>query len=131
MPQRVYIAGTADTKGDELAYIRELVAAEGLDAWIVDLSTRPHLAAAEGGAERNALLRDRPMRIDLIEHAGFLTPAVEDRNRPATRCIDALCPKTAHANCPDLWRPQTGIGLGKAMSRRGCHYVFVLVGKVI
>ena len=42
MSQRVYIAGTADTKGDELGYIHGLVAAEGLDAQIVDLSTRPH-----------------------------------------------------------------------------------------
>ena len=42
MSQRVYIVGTVDTKGDELAYIRDLVAAEGLDARLVDVSTRPH-----------------------------------------------------------------------------------------
>jgi uncharacterized protein (UPF0261 family) len=47
MSQRVYIAGTADTKGDELFYIRDLVAAEGLDARIVDLSTRPHRLPAD------------------------------------------------------------------------------------
>ena len=42
MSRTVYIAGTADTKGDELRYIRDLVTAEGLVARIVDLSTRPH-----------------------------------------------------------------------------------------
>jgi uncharacterized protein (UPF0261 family) len=44
---RVYIAGTLDTKRDELAYIGELVAAEGLDASIVDLSTRIHAWSAD------------------------------------------------------------------------------------
>ena len=47
MSQRVYIVGTVDTKGDELAYIRDLVAAEGLDARQVDVSTRPHTAFAD------------------------------------------------------------------------------------
>jgi uncharacterized protein (UPF0261 family) len=52
MSRCVYIAGTADTKGDELSYIRDLVAAEWHVARIVDLSTRPHampvdVAAAE------------------------------------------------------------------------------------
>ena len=47
MSQRVYIVGTVDTKGDELAYIRDLVAAEGLDARVVDVSTRPHTSTAD------------------------------------------------------------------------------------
>jgi uncharacterized protein (UPF0261 family) len=47
MSQRVYIVGTVDTKGDELAYIRDLVAAEGLDACVVDVSTRPHASIAD------------------------------------------------------------------------------------
>jgi uncharacterized protein (UPF0261 family) len=41
---KVYIAGTADTKGAELAFLREIVRAEGLDAAIVDLSTQGHSA---------------------------------------------------------------------------------------
>jgi uncharacterized protein (UPF0261 family) len=45
--RRVYVVGTADTKGDELAYIRDLVAARGLDARIVDLSTQPHRRGAD------------------------------------------------------------------------------------
>ncbi len=36
---RIYIAGTADTKGAELAYVSDLVAAQGVSAVIVDLST--------------------------------------------------------------------------------------------
>jgi uncharacterized protein (UPF0261 family) len=47
---RVYIAGTLDTKRDELAYIGDLVRAEGLDASIVDLSTRPHAFSADVAA---------------------------------------------------------------------------------
>ena len=47
MSQRVYIVGTVDTKGDELAYIRDLVAVEGLDARVVDVSTRPHTSTAD------------------------------------------------------------------------------------
>jgi uncharacterized protein (UPF0261 family) len=47
MSQRVYIVGTVDTKGDELAYIRDLVVAEGLDARVVDVSTRPHASVVD------------------------------------------------------------------------------------
>jgi len=38
--KRVYVAGTCDTKGQELFYVRGLIAAHGLDAVVVDLSTR-------------------------------------------------------------------------------------------
>jgi uncharacterized protein (UPF0261 family) len=37
---RVYVAGTCDTKGVELAYARALIQAQGIPAVIVDLSTR-------------------------------------------------------------------------------------------
>ncbi len=36
---RVYVAGTCDTKRRELAYVRDLIAAEGVVAVLVDLST--------------------------------------------------------------------------------------------
>ena len=36
----VYVAGTCDTKAAELGYVRRLVAAEGVPALLVDLSTR-------------------------------------------------------------------------------------------
>lgn len=38
--KRVYVAGTCDTKGQELAYVAALIAAEGIGAVVVDLSTR-------------------------------------------------------------------------------------------
>ncbi len=44
---RVYIAGTADTKGAELCYLERLIAAEGVGAVVVDLST----TGASGSAE--------------------------------------------------------------------------------
>ena len=40
MTQRVYVAGTCDTKADELKYVRDLIAAEGLATCLVDLSTQ-------------------------------------------------------------------------------------------
>ncbi|MBP6736500.1 MAG: Tm-1-like ATP-binding domain-containing protein [Rhodobacteraceae bacterium] len=38
--QRILVAGTADTKGEELAWLRDLLRAGGLAAEIVDLGTR-------------------------------------------------------------------------------------------
>ncbi|WP_239478728.1 Tm-1-like ATP-binding domain-containing protein [Lichenicola cladoniae] len=37
---RIYVAGTCDTKGDELGYVRELIEADGVPACLVDVSTR-------------------------------------------------------------------------------------------
>jgi uncharacterized protein (UPF0261 family) len=52
MEKRVYVAGTCDTKGTELAYVKSLIAARGLRVVLVDLSTqvadsRADVAAAE------------------------------------------------------------------------------------
>lgn len=44
---KVYVAGTCDTKGEELAYVKALVEAEGVAAVLVDLSTH----AAGGGVD--------------------------------------------------------------------------------
>jgi uncharacterized protein (UPF0261 family) len=38
--KRLYVVGTLDTKGEELAYLRSLIAAEGADALLVDVGTR-------------------------------------------------------------------------------------------
>ena len=38
--KRVYVVGTADTKGDELAFLADAVAAAGVDALRVDIGTR-------------------------------------------------------------------------------------------
>ncbi len=44
---RVYVAGTVDTKGAELAYVRQLIAEQGLPAVLVDLSTSITSAASD------------------------------------------------------------------------------------
>ncbi len=46
MPGRVYVAGTCDTKGQELAFARDLIVAQGMPAVIVDLSTRDTASTA-------------------------------------------------------------------------------------
>ena len=43
----VYIVGTADTKGDELAYVRDMVAARGLNTVVVDIGTSGHRSTAD------------------------------------------------------------------------------------
>lgn len=43
----VYVAGTVDTKGAELAFVRDLICGEGLRAVIADLSTLPHSQQAD------------------------------------------------------------------------------------
>ncbi len=37
---KAYVVGTCDTKGDELAYVRDLIAAAGVPAVLIDLGTR-------------------------------------------------------------------------------------------
>ena len=44
--RRIYVAGTCDTKGAELRYVRDLIAARGLVAVVVDVSTA---ADGDGG----------------------------------------------------------------------------------
>jgi uncharacterized protein (UPF0261 family) len=51
---RVYVAGTCDTKGAELAYVRDLIAGRGLAAVLVDVSTRPHERPADIAASEVA-----------------------------------------------------------------------------
>ncbi|MCP8939667.1 Tm-1-like ATP-binding domain-containing protein [Alsobacter sp. SYSU M60028] len=47
MASRIFIAGTADTKAAELAFLGEIVRAAGLDPLVVDLSTTPHAARVD------------------------------------------------------------------------------------
>src|SRR5689334_13815209 len=42
--KRIYVVGTADTKGEELAYLAERVGAAGGEPTIVDVGTRPTVA---------------------------------------------------------------------------------------
>jgi len=48
--KRVYVVGTADTKGEELAYLRALVVAAGADTVLVDVGTRKPAVAADVSA---------------------------------------------------------------------------------
>jgi uncharacterized protein (UPF0261 family) len=52
--KRVYVAGTCDTKGHELAYVKALVVAQGVAAVIVDLSTRGGEDAADVSSQEVA-----------------------------------------------------------------------------
>ena len=47
----IHVAGTADTKGEELAYLRDLLTAGGQKAVIVDLGTRPPAVPVDIAAE--------------------------------------------------------------------------------
>jgi uncharacterized protein (UPF0261 family) len=44
---RAYVVSTCDTKGDELAYVRDLIAAAGVPTVLVDLGTRSDDARAD------------------------------------------------------------------------------------
>ena len=62
--KRVYVAGTCDTKGAELAYVRQLIAAQDVPAVLVDLSTQPHDAGADiAAAEVAAHHPDGPQAV--------------------------------------------------------------------
>ncbi|MBX3539205.1 MAG: Tm-1-like ATP-binding domain-containing protein [Chelatococcus sp.] len=54
MSRRVYVAGTADTKGEELVHIRDLIRADGVEAIIADLATLPHDGVADISAREIA-----------------------------------------------------------------------------
>lgn len=47
--RRVYVAGTGDTKGEELRFVRDLIAGEGVETVLVDLGTRGEGAGADVG----------------------------------------------------------------------------------
>ena len=50
----IYVAGTFDTKGDELRYVAELIRAQSMPAVLVDLSTAKPSADADIGAKHVA-----------------------------------------------------------------------------
>ena len=61
---RVYVAGTCDTKGNELAYVAHLIAAQGIAAVIVDLSTRT--ADNEAGISAREVASHHPNGADAV-----------------------------------------------------------------
>ena len=50
VPKTVYVAGSCDTKGDELHYVTDIIRAQGVSAVLVDLSTDKPAADADIGA---------------------------------------------------------------------------------
>ena len=48
--KRIYVVGTLDTKGEELGFLRSLVAAAGGDARLVDVGIRAPVVAADASA---------------------------------------------------------------------------------
>ena len=57
--KRVYVVGTQDTKGEELAYLKAAIAEAGAPAIVVDVGTRPSIGVAEvTGGEVAALHPD-------------------------------------------------------------------------
>jgi uncharacterized protein (UPF0261 family)/energy-coupling factor transporter ATP-binding protein EcfA2 len=58
-PSVVLVAGTLDTKGDELRFIRDIVVASGLRARLVDLSTSGKAATCDVSAQEIALNHGR------------------------------------------------------------------------
>ena len=54
--KRVYVTGTADTKGQELQYVKSLIEAAGVPALLVDVGIKtPKIAVDVAAAEIAAL----------------------------------------------------------------------------
>jgi uncharacterized protein (UPF0261 family) len=80
--KRIYVIGTADTKGRELLYVKTLIEAAGVPALLVDVGTR-------GGA-RNADVT----AAEVASHHGRGSSAVlglDDRGAAVTGMSEALC----------------------------------------
>lgn len=79
MPKRAYVVGTCDTKGEELRYVRDLLAAAGVPTCLVDVGTRSRArdvdvtsaqVAAHGSAGAALLdLDDRGKAVTLMSEA--------------------------------------------------------------
>lgn len=87
--RRIYVAGTADTKGPELQYVKALIEVAGLHATLVDVGTRTptvpvDVGAAEvcafhpEGADRVLRLSDRGRAVEAMSRAFRLYMASRD-----------------------------------------------------
>ncbi|HUG62024.1 MAG TPA: Tm-1-like ATP-binding domain-containing protein [Methylomirabilota bacterium] len=79
--KRVYVVGTADTKGEELAYLADLIATAGAPVTTVDVGTRPSSMHADVSAATVA--RRHPDGSEAIFGAG-------DRGRAVTAMAEAF-----------------------------------------
>jgi uncharacterized protein (UPF0261 family) len=61
----VLVVGTCDTKGDELAYVADVVRARGVDAVVVDVGTTPH-DPPEGAVTPDDVAAHHPDGVDAV-----------------------------------------------------------------
>jgi uncharacterized protein (UPF0261 family) len=81
----IYIAGTCDTKGRELAYVKELIVAAGVGAVLVDLST-----SEPAKDSRPAATDFSPARIAAFHPSGVAGVFTGDRGSAITGMADAF-----------------------------------------
>ena len=82
----ILVVGTMDTKAEELVFVRDCVAAEGLDVVLVDVSTSGQKSKADVSAETVRLeLDDRPTDFppNFINH-------VKDLQRTSETCSSLI-----------------------------------------
>ena len=84
---RAYVVGTCDTKGDELAYVRDLIAAAGLPTVLVDLGTRSDGARADV----------TPREVAAHHQGGADAVLGDDRGAAVAAMADAFVRFVAHA----------------------------------
>src|SRR5215218_8397770 len=70
---RIYVAGTCDTKGDELRYVKGLIEAAGVPALLVDLGTKGEGAADVSAHEVAAHHPDGPDAVFTGDRGGAVT----------------------------------------------------------
>jgi uncharacterized protein (UPF0261 family) len=77
---KAYVCGTCDTKGDELAYVRDLIGAAGVTAVLVDLGLRSDGRGADVA----------PARVAAHHPDGARAVFVEDRGRAVAAMAEAF-----------------------------------------
>src|SRR4051794_37199945 len=77
---KAYVCGTCDTKGDELAYVRDLIRAAGVPPVLVDLGTR-----SDGGRADVA-----PAEVAAHHPDGAGAVFVDDRGRAVAAMAEAF-----------------------------------------
>ncbi|MBE7464338.1 MAG: Tm-1-like ATP-binding domain-containing protein [Planctomycetes bacterium] len=78
MSKRAYVVGTCDTKGEELRYVRDLLAAAGLETCLVDVGTRSRASDVDvTAAEVAACAPGGAALLDLDDRGAAVTRMAE------------------------------------------------------